>query len=165
MKYCLECGHALSPVALDGRERLRCPRCGWTLFEDPKLAVAVIISQGNTVLLGKRGQGLAQGRWSFPAGFVDRGEKVEDAAIREVREEIGVEIDLGPLVALLSHPGDPVVLAVYSGSVSRGTPTPGEELTDLGWFEEGNMPVMAFEHDVEVLSAWWAASKERQCAR
>lgn len=163
MKFCMECGSGMAHVELDGRERLRCGSCGWTLYEDPKLAVAVIVADHDSVLLGRRGYGVAHGLWSFPAGFVDRGEKLEDAAVREVHEETGLKVDLGPLFALLSHDGDPVVLAVYPARVRNGVLSPGPEMTELHWFKEGEMPEMAFEHDAELLRSWWNQRKTDKC--
>ena len=151
----MQCGHALERVPLEGRVRPRCPACGWVLWEDPKVAVAVLVSRDGRVLLGRRGGGAGRGRWSFPAGFVDRGERLEDAALREVREETGLEVELGPLFALRSETGDPVILAVYPARVRGGMPTAGDELTELRWFSREELPEMAFGHDTAVLQDWW----------
>ncbi|MBA2364039.1 MAG: NUDIX hydrolase [Chloroflexia bacterium] len=160
VKYCMECGTRLRRAGADGKERLCCAACGWVHWEDPKLAVAVIVFRDRTVLLGRRGQGARQGLWSFPAGFVDRGERVEDAAIREVREETGLDVALGPLFMLRSATDEPVVLAVYSATHGKDAPTPGIELTDIRWFARGDLPEMAFEHDAAVLAAWWDSQEE-----
>ncbi len=149
----------LRPAAVDGRDRLRCAACGWVHWEDPKLAVAVIIYSDRKVLLGRRGQGERQGRWSFPAGFVDRGERVEGAAVREVREETSMDVVLGPLIMLRSATDDPVVLAVYSATPGERAPSPGPELTELRWFGRENLPDLAFEHDAQVLATWWESQE------
>jgi ADP-ribose pyrophosphatase YjhB (NUDIX family) len=155
----MECGNTLHRTSVDSKERLRCAACGWVHWEDPKLAVAVIVSRDGRILLGRRGQGERQGLWSFPAGFVDRGEKLEDAAVREVREETGLEVQLGPLFTLRSETGEPVVLAVFSATPGEKTPVPSRELSELRWFGSGDLPPMAFEHDTEVLSAWWTSQR------
>jgi 8-oxo-dGTP diphosphatase len=136
-------------------ERLRpvCQSCGAVTYLDPKLAVVVVVQRDGRVLLGRRGPNArAAGKWSFPAGFVERGEVVEDAAVREVREETGFEIALGPLVGLISSPGEIVVLAVYTGTIVSGTQAAADDLTELGWFETNTLPELAFPHDSEILS-------------
>lgn len=157
MKYCMECGHGMETAAVEGKERWRCPACGWVYWEDPKVVVAVIIARDGCVLLGRRGPPgvLGAGLWSFPAGFVDRGERLEDAGAREVREETGLHVQLGRLLMLRSEPDSPVILAVYPACKVEGTPAPGAELTELGWFSHENVPELAFGHDSEVLAAWW----------
>lgn len=165
MKHCLECGRVLVEAEVEGKPRLRCPSCGWVLWEDPKVAVAAIVTRNGKVLLGRRGAGPGKGRWSFPAGFVDRGEKLEDAAEREVREETGLRVVLGPLFALRSETGDPVVLAVYPAEVVGGMPAPCDEMTELRWFGREEIPEMAFGHDVQVLASWWESQGDGECAR
>ncbi len=76
---------------LFGRVRPYCSACDRAVFEDPKLAVAVVITIGGRILLQRRDIDPGRGAWTFPSGYVDRGEVVEEAAAREVREEAGVE--------------------------------------------------------------------------
>lgn len=155
MKHCGECGGLLEPAEVEGKQRPRCRSCGQVHWEDPKVAVAVIVGRDGRALLGRRGAGERQGRWGLPGGFVDRGEKLEDAAAREVREETGLEVRVGPLLLLRSERGDPVILVVYPAESAGGEPRPGEELTELGWFGPGELPELAFAHDAELLAAWW----------
>ncbi|MCO5220463.1 MAG: NUDIX domain-containing protein [Thermomicrobiales bacterium] len=152
MLYCQRCGGETVVRAHDGRPRPVCERCGAVTYLDPKLAVAVVLQRDGKVLLGRRGPGArAAGKWSFPAGFVERGEKVEDAAVREVLEETGFQIELGELLGLLSSSGETVVLAVYRGTIVSGAATAGDDLTELGWFSADALPELAFPHDFEVL--------------
>ncbi len=128
-------------------------------YENPKLAVAVILAQDEEILLGRRAGNPGRGNWSFPSGYVDRGEKVEEAAIREVKEETGLEVSLKGLVGLYSAPGDPVALAVYAGEVVRGTPKPGVEMTEVGYFPLDNLPTLAFSNDRQILQDWARSQK------
>ena len=83
--------------------------------------MAVLIARDGRILLGKRGPGAREpGKWSFPAGFVERGERVERAAAREAREETGLDVLVGDLVGLYSSEGETVVLAVYEATAARG---------------------------------------------
>ncbi|HET7095609.1 MAG TPA: NUDIX hydrolase, partial [Thermomicrobiales bacterium] len=79
--HCQRCGAATEERFVEGKPRPVCPACGQVVYFDPKLAVAVVIEREGRLLLGRRGPTTTQaGRWSFPAGFVERGERVEDAA-------------------------------------------------------------------------------------
>jgi len=156
--FCQRCGHETAAREVDGRARPVCPACGAVTYLDPKLAVAVLIEREGRILLGRRGPGTREaGRWSFPAGFVERGEPVEEAARREVREEVGIEVRLGALLALISAPGETVVLAVYEAAGFVGEPTAGDDLVEVGWFPPEALPDLAFDHDRRTIAAWLAA--------
>lgn len=153
--FCHRCGGKTEPAEVEGRARPVCRVCGSVTYLDPKLAAAVLVEREGSVLLGRRREGTREaGRWSFPAGFVERGEVVEAAAVREVREEVGLTVELGPLLALLSAPGESVVLAVYPARSFAGEPLAGDDLVEVGWFRPDALPDLAFDHDREIIEAW-----------
>jgi ADP-ribose pyrophosphatase YjhB (NUDIX family) len=150
--HCQACGGVTTEQTVDGRLRPVCTQCGAVTYLDPKLAVAVVLQREGRVLLGRRGAHTrAAGKWSFPAGFVERGEVVEKAAVREVLEETGFDIALGPLIGLISSEGETVVLAVYAGEIVAGAQQPGDDLTELGWFAPDALPALAFPHDARII--------------
>ena len=160
MRYCSQCGHELGQREVGGRLRPACPSCGAVVYEDPKLAVAVLIERNGGMLMGRRSRHSASpGKWSFPAGFVDRGERVEDAAVREVREETGLEVRLDALLGLYSATGEAVVLAVYVGTPVGGILRAADDLTELAYFPFNEPPEPAFPHDPQILADWlsWRA--------
>lgn len=157
--FCPSCGTLLDVRERAGKPRLTCPGCGFVHYADPKVAVAVVVEQGGRVLLGRRVNTPGRGRWSLPAGYVDRGEVVEAAAAREAREEIGVEVRIGRLVGLYSQAGEPVMLAVYAASIVHGRPVAGDDLDALGFYALEALPELAFPRDRQVL-ADWAAGRE-----
>ena len=155
MRYCSECGHLLGERLVGERMRPACPQCRAVVYADPKLAVGVLIEQEGQVLMGRRAPGArSAGKWSFPAGFVDRGERVEDAAIREVREETGLEIRLDGLLGLYSTTGETVVLAVYVGTPIGGILGAADDLSELAFFPLDAPPEPAFPHDTQILADW-----------
>ncbi len=161
-RFCANCGHALTEREVGGKVRPACPECGAVVFEDPKLAVAVLLERKGQVLMGRRSQHSASpGKWSFPAGFVDRGERVEDAAIREVREETGLIVRLDALLGLYSATGQTVVLAAYAGTTIGGTLAPADDLTELAFFALNALPEPAFPHDPQIVAEWqmWRAGQ------
>ena len=153
--HCAACGSPTEEREVEGRPRPVCTVCGQVIYLDPKLAVAVLIARDNDVLLGRRGPGTREpGKWSFPAGFVERGERVEHAAAREAREETGLEVEIGELIGLFSSEGEPVVLAVYAANVLSGEPLAGDDLTEVGWFPATALPELAFPRDRRIVELW-----------
>jgi ADP-ribose pyrophosphatase YjhB (NUDIX family) len=153
--HCQRCGAPTTEMPRDGRMRPVCTACGMTTYLDPKLAVAVLIGRDDEVLLGRRGEHTRQpGRWSFPSGFVERGERVEDAARRETLEETGLDVELGPVLTVVSSAGETVVLAVYPATRFTGTPAANDDLTEVRWFPLDGLPELAFPHDIEILALW-----------
>lgn len=152
-EHCLRCGTVLTPRLVDHRERPSCPSCGWTLFLDPKVAAAAVLELSGGILLCRRAIEPGLGKWSFPAGFVDRGEVVEEALRREIREETGLEAQLDGLVGVYSHAENPVVLIVYSAA-AEGTPRPSAEASEIGLFQPDRLPELAFDHDLRIIHDW-----------
>ncbi|MBV9545249.1 MAG: NUDIX hydrolase [Chloroflexi bacterium] len=154
--FCQQCGTPLVLRFQEDRDRPTCPSCGFIQYLDPKVAVAVVLGDERGVLLGRRLVDPGAGRWSFPAGYVNRGEVLEEAALREVFEEFGVTVRLTGLVGAYSEHGNPVVLVVYGGEIVDGAvEADGLEVGEVRWFQLENLPRdLAFEHDRRVLEDW-----------
>jgi len=153
--FCQRCGEPTSERRVEGRTRPVCTGCGAVVYLDPKLAVTVVIERDGRVLLGKRAAWTrSPGAWSFPAGFVERGEVVEAAAAREVAEETGLTIELGPVLGVFSEPDETVVLLVYPALSFVGEPVAGDDLSELDWFPLTAPPELAFPHDMAILQLW-----------
>ena len=133
-----------------------CTSCEFVLYRDPKVAVAAVIEREGGILLVRRAIDPGMGLWSFPAGFVDRGEMVQEALRRELREELSLEIDVEDLVGVYSKPGHAVVLIVYSASVRSDSPAlvVGPENTEACSFDPQGFPPMAFSHDRQIVADW-----------
>ena len=92
------------------------------VYYDPKLAAACVIERDGKTLMVRRAVQTGYGLWSMPGGYVDRGEPVESAAAREVREETGLLVEVGQLIGLFSDAGNPVVVAAYAAEETGGAP-------------------------------------------
>lgn len=152
--FCQQCGGATAPQLRDGRERPVCLCCGAVTYVDPKIAAGVLIVREGRLLLGRRGpNATAAGKWGLPAGFVERGERVEDAAIREAREEVGLSVTLGPLLGLYSETGQTVILAVYEAAAD-GEPVASDDLDAVAWYHPDDLPELAFPRDRAIIARW-----------
>jgi len=151
------CPHCAAPLVWNdgaGARRPHCPHCHITFYQDPKLAVAVLIKHDGGLLLQRRAIDPGKGKWTFPSGYVDRGERVEDAAIRETFEETGLEVHLTGLIGLYSDTGNPVVLAVYAAEVVGGRVVASDESDKIASFPADDLPELAFAHDTEIIADW-----------
>ena len=114
--------------------RLICVSCGEVVFLNPKVVAAVVVEMDDKVVMVRRRTGVGAGKWSIPAGYVDRGEVVEEAAAREIREEAGLDVEITGLLGVYSRPADKNVLVVYEGKVVGGGLTAGHEIHGGGSF-------------------------------
>lgn len=151
--YCPVCGNALDLTA--GPHGLPlCQHCGYVRYSNPKVGAGVVAERDGRILLIRRNHEPMMGKWSFPSGFVDGGEVVEEAAAREAREEAGVEVHIDSLLGVYSTAGDPVVFVAYAATVTSGEPTPGDEAYEVGLFAPDALPELAFPHDQRIVAAW-----------
>lgn len=154
MNYCPRCATPLEQREQGGALRPTCPACGFVHYRDPKVAVAVLTGVDGRVLLARRNHDPGMGLWTFPSGYVDAGEPVEDAARREALEETGAQVRLDRLLAVRSEAGNPVILIVFAGSIEGGVLAPGPEATEVGLFAPTELPPLAFPHDAALIQAW-----------
>lgn len=151
---CYRCGAPMEPRPHEGHTRPVCTGCGMVHFLDPKLVAGVIVEMDRKLVMIKRDLEPGRGLWTFPAGFVDRGEVVEAAAKREVREETGLEVELTALVGVYSRDGDTNILVVYAGKVTGGELQAGEEVQEASLFDPAMLPPLAFERDEAIIEQW-----------
>ena len=123
-RFCPRCGGPLERRTLKATEPERpvCTRCGFVFYLDPKVAVGTIIqSQSGRIVLVRRAIEPGYGKWVFPGGYVDRGETLTSAAMREAREECGLDVRLDALVNIYSYAGRAPVIVVYAATATGGT--------------------------------------------
>lgn len=124
-------------------------------FPHPRLTVDAVAVRGERVLLVRRGKEPFVGRWALPGGFVDRGERLEEAVLRELEEETGVTGRLLGVVGAYSRPDrDPrghTVSVVYAIKVGEEDPRGGDDAAEAAWHDLALPPSLAFDHD-EILS-------------
>ena len=162
IKFCQHCGSVLGEKEIENKLRPHCAKCGFTVFLDPKIAAVVLATKDDRLLMVRRGVEPEIGRWSFPAGYVDRGEVVEDAAIREVREETGLDVRLNGFVGLYSETNRAVVLAVYSAEIIGGSLKADHDAQEAAYFSANDLPPLPFPHDDRIIEDWQTLVRKRE---
>ena len=153
--FCPRCSGRLGLREIKGGEpeRLVCEACGFIFYQGPKLVAATIFELDGGILLTQRAIEPGYGKWTFPGGFVEQGERAEAAAEREALEEAGVEIEVGEIVGLYSYEDQVPVIAVFSGRVTGGEPEPLDETMAVEVFPRDGLPwaEMAFPSTEQAL--------------
>jgi ADP-ribose pyrophosphatase YjhB (NUDIX family) len=141
-RFCPRCGGDLDKRTVKANEpkRLVCVNCSFIFYQDPKVVAGTIFTFDGAIALLRRGVEPALGKWVFPGGYVDRGESVQDAAIRETLEESQVEVELGPLLNVYSYPRSPTVIVVYAAQVIGGALAAGDESIEARIFHPDEIP-------------------------
>jgi len=142
-----------------------CPHCGARLecYRNPTPTVDIIIGVdgGGIVLIMRRNEPVG---WAIPGGFVDYGESLEDAAVREAREETSLDVTLDGQLGTYSSPDrDPRQHTISTVFMARGAGTPraGDDAAEIGVFTEETLPQpLMFDHR-EILGDYFRVMKEK----
>ena len=128
---------------------MECPNCGHHLkdYKNPLPTVDIIIETGGgIVLIERKNEPIG---WALPGGFVDYGESLEKAAVREAWEETGLRVSLMKQLGTYSEPGrDPrhhTISTVFIAT-AEGVPKAGDDAGRAVIFQEKNLPLLAFDH-------------------
>ena len=164
--YCQRCGHYLVERYIDNehRTRFQCESCGFVHYINPRVVASIIVERGGCVLLQRRAMEPGRGLWTFPGGFLEVGETAEAGALRETKEEVGLDVTLGGLLGTYTRPQVGIVLMVYRGYSERGEAIVGDaESLEVRWFSADEIPwkELAFETTEAALRDWLRATASR----
>jgi 8-oxo-dGTP diphosphatase len=120
-------------------------------YKVPKITVDGVVMRDDQLLLVKRKNEPFKGRWALPGGYVEYGEKTENAIVREVFEETGLQTCVRELVGVYSDPKrDPrghTITIVYDLEIVGGELRSGDDASDAMFFSLNNLPLLSFDHD------------------
>jgi len=151
-RFCPKCAERLENRLIERHRRQACTACDFIFYQDPKPVAGTLALKDDKILLIQRGNEPKHGFWSFPTGFIDIGDTPEETAIREVKEEADVEVELDQLLGVYSDMERTVVLIVYVGRIVSGVPRGSAEALDARLFDSQSLPELAFDHDFQILA-------------
>ena len=159
MNFCSQCA---APVASrvppgDDRPRHVCDTCGTVHYQNPKIVAGCIPEWEGRILLCRRAIEPRSGLWTLPAGFMENGETIGEAAVRETLEEANARVEIDALFTCLSIPRISQVYIMFRGRLLDGTFSPGTESLDVRLFDEAEVPwdEIAFPAISRTLELWF----------
>jgi ADP-ribose pyrophosphatase YjhB (NUDIX family)/ribosomal protein S18 acetylase RimI-like enzyme len=148
----------MESAVVGGRLRQVCPACGFVLYRNPVPGVGILIEIDDGLVLVRRGQPPFAGSWALPAGYIEEDESVEQAAVREAREETGLDVRLGELFGVYSFPEGPVqsgIIIFYRADPLGGELKAGDDAAEVHIFGATEIPEdVAFRTHREVIARW-----------
>ena len=155
--YCTHCGQVLVRKPEGDAIRDFCPRCDRFFYDNPLPVVSVIVAVKRQFLLVQRKYEPQKGRWCLPSGFAESGESIEEAALRELKEETGIDGKIVDLVDLdsgySSHYGD-LLFATFEAEWTGGTLEPGDDAENVSFFDIDKIPPLAFDSNIRAIKAY-----------
>lgn len=163
-RFCPSCGGRLEHRRLKPGEPERpvCTACAHIVYLDPKVAVGTIIRAGSDqVVLVRRAIEPGYGLWVFPGGYVDLGEEITSAAIREAREECGLEVRIDRLLNVYSYGGRSPIIVVYEATAIGGDLCVDDESLEVALFDHREIPwdTLAFRSTGEALREYFGSDR------
>ena len=160
--FCPRCGQPLQDTFLHGRVRPTCPACGYVVYLDPKVGAGVVVELDGKVVMVRRAMNPMRGHWSLPSGYVERDEAPDATAVRETREETGLEVVLDNLLNVYSFShegtGGRGVLVLYAAHATGGELRAGDDAAEVGTFGPDEIPPdVAFATHRQALRDWQRA--------
>jgi len=155
--FCPLCGTRLEQrhIELEKKTRFACPQCDFIYYRNPVPAAGVILVERGEVLLVQRKYAPRVGGWTLPAGFVESGERADDCAVREAKEETNLDMEIVRLFGVYSAMDDPrtaVVLVLYVCRRLGGALRSGDDASDARFYPLDELPAdIAFTAHVEAL--------------
>lgn len=156
--YCQKCGSQMRLSEVDGRQRWQCSVCGYVQYENPVPGVGILIEYAGKLVLVQRDRPPRQGEWALPSGFIEADESVEQAAVREAREETGLEIELTELFGVYSFPEGPprsgLIIFYRARPVDISQLHAGDDARAVGIYGADEFPPICFRTHREVVTRW-----------
>ena len=158
--HCPRCraGLVFGPRNDEQGDVLHCPACGLVIYDNPAPTASALVVRDGRLMLTRRARPPYEGMWDVPGGFVEPLEHPEQAVRRELLEETGLEVAVGPLIGVFTdvygQDGVATFNLYYSASVLSGEERPADDVSEIGWFELAEIPLqeVAFANGREAIA-------------
>lgn len=156
-RFCPRCAAPTEP----GERNVSCPSCGFVAWANSVPAVQALVERDGKLLLARRAIEPQRGMWDLPGGILEEGEHPRDGLRRELKEETGLDVEIGAFVdAWLDQYDGRVVLGLtYDATPTGGDERAADDVAELHWFAPSELPraeEFAFPSHPQVLSLWRA---------
>jgi NADH pyrophosphatase NudC (nudix superfamily) len=160
--YCPKCGFICKTFDDNGIQREHCSNCDYINYKNPYPCVSILIydkDDENKILLGKRCKNsISPEKWCMPCGYIEYEETYKEAAIREVKEEVGISIVPDGIINVVSNKFsngiNSLVVVLIAKSSQKNSIVPGDDITECCWFNVNNLPELAFDADRFVINKY-----------
>jgi ADP-ribose pyrophosphatase YjhB (NUDIX family) len=142
MKFCSNCGQLViaKVPAGDHLPRFVCEACGTIHYQNPNIIAGCIPEWQGKLLLCRRAIEPRRGFWTVPAGFMENGEAVQDAAAREAQEEALADVEIGSLVSIINVIRTHQVHIVFRARLRNTNFGVGPESLEVALYDEADIP-------------------------
>lgn len=152
-RYCPSCGSHLG--AKPGETEVNCSNCGAKWYRNPAPTVGCVLVRDGRALISKRGSDPFKGRYDVPGGFLEPSEDAIEGLKREVKEELGVEIDTSMADCLQIAPhqygpdGDWTLAIGFKATIRSGEPQASDDVAAIEWVDASQLDSVdfAWDHD------------------
>lgn len=163
-QFCAICGSALTTI--DDGEKLRpfCNICKRFYYHNPTPATCCFVTQtGTDLLITRRAIHPAYGKWTLPGGYMELGETSEESAARELYEETGIIAEDLQLLGISTQPSKlngTILVLGYVVKKWSGTINPGSDVSEAHFFDNRQIPPLAFTAHIELLNLYLKSLKD-----
>jgi 8-oxo-dGTP diphosphatase len=162
-KHCPYCGEVIIKKDEDGVLRDFCPVCRSFFYENPLPVVSCIVEENREILIVKRDRRPFKGHWCLPTGFAESGEAIEEAALRELKEETGIEGRIVKLLDVDSYKsrfyGD-LLFLTFVAEQTGGTLTAGDDSAQARFRPIREMPRLAFRSNIRAVETYIKSKRD-----
>lgn len=129
--------------------------CGETFFHKPAPVVLAVIEHADKLVLIRRNLDPLGGYWAPPGGYVEQGESLEEAVVREAREETGLEVAVDGLIGVYSQAGVRAVILAYRAHSLAGEPVAGDDAGEIALIAPGQLPLQTAPEGAPLIDRWF----------
>jgi ADP-ribose pyrophosphatase YjhB (NUDIX family) len=141
LKSCPFCSTKLGTLAIGGRDRIACVTCDFVHWDNPKPVTATLVPLNEGLVLVRRNCEPFIDDWCLPGGFIEARESPDEAAVREVFEETGLEVTIKKLLDAFSPGrGINVIILFYLADTVKGSMCAGDDASEVGIFKKSELP-------------------------